>query len=198
MKGDLIAVCFTGDLFHEEVPKAFIQDVFEIMKEADDKKFIVCTKRTERMWSLLMNKTIYVPNALENVILLTTVESQKYEERIPLMQDLSLELGWKIGLSIEPMLGTVDVLWSLFDWVIVGAENAAYKRVILLEDIRKIVDACKGITSVFVKQVHLLKKSKSFPLGKMTCSTKPEEWPESLRVQEYPKNFQRNPKRLDK
>lgn len=46
-------VCSMGDLFHEKVPAEFVLRVFEIMAQAKLHRFLVLTKRPERMWYLL-------------------------------------------------------------------------------------------------------------------------------------------------
>ncbi len=45
-----IFVCPRGDLFHESVPDAFLDQVFAVMAMAPQHTFQVLTKRPERMW----------------------------------------------------------------------------------------------------------------------------------------------------
>ncbi len=109
------------------------------------------------------------------------------------------------GLSIEPMTGSVDLssiestawpqlkgrpaLWDI-DWVIVGGESGPRARPCNVEWIRKLkLKCCANNTPVFVKQLGatpvfgngsplVLKHSKG---GEWA------EWPEDLRVREFPK-----------
>ncbi|MFA5027073.1 MAG: DUF5131 family protein, partial [Candidatus Methylomirabilota bacterium] len=65
--------------------------------------FLVCTKRPERM-AWLRNAS-----PMPNVILLTSVSTQAdADERLPHLMRLAAA-GWKVGVSVEPMLGPVDL-----------------------------------------------------------------------------------------
>ena len=76
------------------------------------------------------------------------------------------------------------------DWVIIGCESGPGARLCSIEDIRDAVRQCKEANvPVFVKQVPI-----DIDPGRCQCnschdkcSKKPEEWPEDLRIQEYPK-----------
>ncbi len=90
------------------------------------------------------------------------------------------------------------------DWVIVGGESGAGMRYCPVENIRSIVNQCKSAgVPVFVKQLHLWTVGSG--IERKLCETekdarqwaypgKPKlilskdisEWPEDLRVQEYP------------
>lgn len=114
-----IFVCSMSDLFHEQVPFDFIDQVFAVMALAPQHTFIVLTKRAERMVEyfveaedrvdcILMDggysKDFQWP--LPNVIGMVTVENQKWADvRTPLL----LQCPFKYrGVSIEPMLGPVE------------------------------------------------------------------------------------------
>ena len=63
------------------------------------------------------------------------------------------------------------------DQLIIGCESGPKQRPCEIEWIRDAVRQCKEAgVACFVKQVPINGK----------CSKKPEEWPEDLRVQEYP------------
>lgn len=144
-------------------------------------------------------------NAPRNVILLTSVENQAMaDKRIPEL--LKIPAACR-GLSIEPLLEHVvlpevemeyglDRMWpkkERIKWLIIGGESGANARPCNVEWIRSIVQQGKAAgVATFVKQ-----------LGKNVISTKEEccphkvylidkkggdisEWPEDLRVQEWP------------
>jgi protein gp37 len=77
------------------------------------------------------------------------------------------------------------------DWVIVGGESGHGARPCRVEWIESIVDQCREAgVSCFVKQLGswpVWASSKSSPIepARGKCD-KPEEWPESLRVQQFP------------
>lgn len=121
------------DLFHEAVPDSFLDQIFTDMALAQQHTFILLTKRPERMlhyiqgvhdepvdterdmalfdpwratWGELYGQR---PWPMRNVILMTTVEDQpRADERLPIMAELGGR-GWTTGVSVEPMLGPVNV-----------------------------------------------------------------------------------------
>lgn len=112
-----IFVCSMGDLFHPDVPADFICHVYHVMKEAKQHTFIVLTKRPERIVPVLywekggfyLGGGDYIPNVWH----LTSVENQEAaNRRIPALLELrKASNGWPVlGVSVEPMLGPVDLL----------------------------------------------------------------------------------------
>lgn len=135
-----------SDLFHEDIPLSFIQDVFKVMLKADRHIFQILTKRSERLLSL-SDKL----NWPRNVWMGVTVESQKYVRRI---DDLSKVPAQVKFLSIEPMLSGFEVLpLRNIDWVIVGGESGPRCRGIEADWVRSVRDLCQvGKVPFFFKQ----------------------------------------------
>jgi protein gp37 len=127
-----VFVCPQSDLFHEQVSDEFISWVFAAMSMAPGHRFLLLTKRAERMHQYLTemstNPDAYVwawahetsnvfldgapaPSPTEvwplpNVYLGVSVENQHWaDQRIPLL----LDTPGKHWVSIEPMLGPVDL-----------------------------------------------------------------------------------------
>jgi len=82
------------------------------------------------------------------------------------------------GIKFDlPYLGYIVSALEFIDQVIIGCESGPKQRPCEIEWIRDAVRQCKEAgVACFVKQVPINGK----------CSKKPEEWPEDLRVQEYP------------
>lgn len=104
-----------------------------------------------------------------------------------------------IGLSLEPLLGPVDLPYlDKIDWVIVGGESGPKARPCDLAWILDIIEQCKAAgVPCFVKQwgsTPMLKPATARRLGCTTSVVKIKhpkggdktEWPEQFRVQEYP------------
>src|SRR5690606_9638052 len=103
------------DLFHRDVPEAFILQVFDVMKEASQHDFQVLTKRPERV--LELNSKIVWP---VNVWMGTSVEDERVLERVEALRATSAHIKF---LSLEPLIGPLPNLnVSGMDWVIVGGE----------------------------------------------------------------------------
>jgi protein gp37 len=110
-----------SDLFHEEVPDAFIRRVFDVMSRASWHTFQVLTKRAERMKTL--GRNLEWP---DNVWAGVSVESQDYLQRIDHLRCVPARVRF---ISFEPLLkslGGIDL--TAIDWVIVGGESGPGAR----------------------------------------------------------------------
>lgn len=138
-----------------------------------------------------------------------SVENQEAaDERIPLLLQTPAAVRF---LSIEPLLGMLDLSpWLVshemqgveknrITWVIVGGESGPKARPCNLDWIRSIVRQCKSAgVPCFVKQLgaHVFEPHDSCNLACLErfhfiplrhCKgADPNEWPEDLRVREYP------------
>jgi protein gp37 len=110
-----------SDLFHNNVPVAFIQRALDVMRRANWHRFQVLTKRSERL--LELNSLIDWP---DNVWMGVSVENADYAFRI----DHLRETGAKVKfLSLEPLLGPLSHLdLGGISWVIVGGESGPGAR----------------------------------------------------------------------
>ena len=124
-----------SDLFHEDVPHAYVRRVFGIMKRAAHHQFQVLTKRSARMAALA--STIDIS---DNVWMGVSVESQKYVSRIDDLR--AVDAGVRF-LSIEPLLGPITRLdLRGIHWVIVGGESGRGARAMDPAWVRSIRDQC--------------------------------------------------------
>lgn len=106
-----------SDLFHEDVPDAFIDQVLAVCLASPQHTYQVLTKRAERLPSFFAKRK--VP---PNVWLGVSVEDRKYG--VPRIAQLRKVRAAVRFLSVEPLLedlGRVDL--SDMHWVIVGGES---------------------------------------------------------------------------
>ena len=139
-----------------------------------------------------------------NLWLGVTAENQEQaDKRIPILLQIPAA---KRFVSIEPLLGPVDLTrinvsqlpacngyvanaldsrinsildkpYKHLDWVIIGAESGPNRRECKIEWVRAILSQCRAVgIPVFIKQLHIN--------GKLSKNM--AEWPEDLRVREYP------------
>lgn len=134
-----------SDLFHEDVPLEFIQQVFETMCRADHHTFQVLTKRSQRLLELA--PTLPWP---DNVWMGVSVEYQRWTTRIDDLRQTEAKVKF---LSCEPLLGPLHLDLRNIDWVIVGGESGHGARPMKPEWARSIRDQC-GVQRVpfFFKQ----------------------------------------------
>lgn len=160
------------DLYHEGVPFDFRLRAWRVMERCSHHRFLVLTKRAERMAG-----DSYVPAALPNVAMGVTAEHQRaVARRLPY---LLMAAPTPRFVSCEPLLGGVDLgPWlPRLDWVVVGCESGPNRRPTDDEWVRRLVQQCRGAgVPVFVKQIEVAGR----------VSHDPSEWPEDLRVRQLP------------
>lgn len=124
------------------------------------------------------------PVCFQHLWLGVTVEDQvRARERIPDLLRCPAAVRF---ISIEPMLEDIPLKrhrLAQVDWVIVGAESGAGRRLCRLSWIRRVVEQCRdwGVP-VFVKQIHDAE-------GRLVRDI--EKFPNDLQVREYPQETPR-------
>nr|WP_298522556.1 phage Gp37/Gp68 family protein [uncultured Halomonas sp.] len=111
-----------SDLFHEQIPDSYIDQVFEVMHKASQHTFQILTKRAERLAEYFSDRTP-PPNAWLGV----SVEDKAYGvPRIDCLRQINAGIRF---LSAEPLLedlGEIDL--TGIHWVIVGGESGPKAR----------------------------------------------------------------------
>ncbi|MCK9221957.1 MAG: phage Gp37/Gp68 family protein [Limnochordia bacterium] len=144
-KPRLVFVNSMSDLFHEDIPSAYIRQVFEVMQKASKHTFQILTKRSKRLRELSRDLA-WPPNVWMGV----TVEAQEYDYRIEDLMSVPASVRF---LSLEPLLGPIHGIPEKVDWVIVGGESGPGARPVDIRWIRCIRDECqKKDMAFFFKQ----------------------------------------------
>jgi protein gp37 len=186
-KPAVIGVQFMGDLFHEDISFAWVDEILGNMAQADWHTFVLLTKRAKRMSEYMTSVTRTLPSS--NMIGMVTVENQaRADERIP---DLLVCPFVIRGVSVEPMLGPVDLdrylgmmwLWEKdqiayaekahqfsnceipkLKWVICGCESGPKRRPTNIDWVRSLRDQCVDAgVPFFLKQLEINGKVVSMP-----------------------------------
>mgnify|MGYP003646516441 CR=1 FL=1 len=126
-----------SDLFHEDVPFSYIDEVISVIRETPQHAYQILTKRAERMREYFESRV-----APDNAWLGVSVEDKKYgKQRIAQLQRIKVKTRF---LSIEPLLEDVGRM-SLRDihWVIVGGESGAKARPMEESWVLKIKSQCE-------------------------------------------------------
>ncbi|MGE5681686.1 MAG: DUF5131 family protein, partial [Bacillota bacterium] len=114
---EIVFVNSMGDLFDKNVPFEWIRSVFANINVYTQHSFMVLTKQPDRMIEYLKwykdvlekenNLWVKFPHVLMGV---TITNQEDADKRIPLLQQVKLLFPeMKIFLSIEPMLGSIDL-----------------------------------------------------------------------------------------
>lgn len=125
------------DLFHPEIPLAWLTDVMQVMDRARQHTFLVLTKRPERMKAYLDDVAAHGGPPPPHIWWGVTTENQKAaDERIPVL--LQATPRSHRFVSVEPMIGPVDLdsachkvglhLGEAISWVICGGESGPGAR----------------------------------------------------------------------
>jgi len=165
-KPSLVFVNSMSDLFHAKVPFEFVERVWDVMARTPQHTYQILTKRPDRMARFAAR----LP-ALPNVWLGTSVEDQERVGRANYLRWPSLAAYPVRFLSVEPLLGPVDleeVLWDqplareindvrprshAVQWVIVGGESGPGARPCNENWIRELRDQCLAAgVAFFLKQ----------------------------------------------
>ena len=110
-----------SDLFHDDIPLAYIQRVFATMRDCPHHTFQVLTKRSERL-AELAPKLPWPSNVWMGV----SVEDARVLHRVADLQSIPAAIRF---LSIEPLIGPLDRLpLEGIHWVIVGGESGPRAR----------------------------------------------------------------------
>lgn len=152
-KPRVVFVNSMSDLFHREVPTAFIERVFAVMNRASRHTFQVLTKRPRRAVTLSRHLD-WTPN----IWLGTSIESEETLFRLPMLRETGARTKF---LSLEPLLGPLPGLrLGGVDWVIAGGESGPGARPMEAAWVRDIRDGCRreGVPFFFKQWGGVFKK----------------------------------------
>ena len=126
-----------SDLFHKDIPDAYIQQVFDIMVRAPWHTFQVLTKRSARFARLA--PTLPWPAHIWAGV---SVESSAYAWRVDHLRAVPAAVRF---ISAEPLLGSLAAV-DLTDihWVITGGESGHGCRPCTPEWVREMRDRCQA------------------------------------------------------
>lgn len=125
-----------SDLFHEDMPDEYLDQIFDIIKNTPQHTYQILTKRAENMFEYFQNH-----NVPDNVWLGVTVENSSYIYRIDILRKIKSTIKF---VSFEPLIGPIDKIdLKNIDWVIVGGESGNRARLIKPEWVNNIYLQCK-------------------------------------------------------
>jgi len=172
------------------VPRDELWDLIEQTTALD---WLLLTKRPQHILTGIYPH--WIERLPPNVWLGTTIENQHAAEhrlRYLRKDDVPAQVTFA---SCEPLLGDLSLRREdIPEWVIIGAESGAQARPLHLAWVRSIIAQCRAAgAAVFVKQLGQSYYEDS-PGGQRrrvilrdAKGADPAEWPEDLRIQEFPK-----------
>lgn len=145
-KSRIVFVNSMSDLFHPDIPLAFIQSVFKTMNETPQHTYQILTKRSKRLKDVSAKLTW-----TKNIWMGVSVEDERVMERI---HDLAKVPAITRFLSLEPLIGPLEKLpLDGIHWVIVGGESGPRSRLMQESWVKSIQRQCqKKKVAFFFKQ----------------------------------------------
>lgn len=138
-----------SDLFHNDIPFEFLDQVFDVIKCTPHHTYQILTKRAARMGKYFVPGERFLPS---NVWLGVSVENRKYGlPRIDELREIEASIRF---LSVEPLLedlGQIDL--TGIHWVIVGGESGPKARPMKPKWVSAIKEQCEQAgVAFFFKQ----------------------------------------------
>lgn len=185
-----IFVCSMSDLFGDWVRFGTISQVWSVCERAEKHTKQILTKRVDRMVEYLRFPT-FRPTP-DFWLGFSAGRQRTFDERWAQMKPLA-EAGWMTWVSLEPLLESVtlpDDFLRLAKWCVMGGESGPEARAFWLVSARELIAQCREAKlPCFVKQLGsnpVFDRDETKRYLKDYKGGNPAEWPEDLRIQEFP------------
>ena len=191
-----------ADVFDNEAPQEWREDLWDLIDATPNLDWLIVTKRVSNVEKMMPDR--WRENWPAHVwLLITTVNQDEVDRDAPRLLHLKRAHRIRIvGLSIEPMLGPINLRsvapddgygWNVLagyihdmgvptadagrlDWIICGGESGREARPMHPDWARGLRDQCaKAKVAFHLKQIT--DGGRKLPIA---------EWPEDLRIQEFP------------
>jgi protein gp37 len=172
-KSSMIFVNSMSDLFHENVPSAYILAVAKVMHTANWHTYQVLTKRADRLHELL-SSTLRTQATLSHIWWGVSVEDRKHG--MPRIEHLRAAPAAVRFLSIEPLLEDLgEVNLDGIHWVIVGGESGPGARPMHPSWVESLRDQCSdaGVPFFFKQWGGVQKRKTGRQLDGLTYDEQP-------------------------
>lgn len=207
-----------SDLFHEDIPKAFVWEVLNVCDRAAESRghtFQILTKRPERMAEIVNEWWVHYQSQfceprMDRIWIGTSIENRASLDRLKWLRRTPAVVRF---VSFEPLLEDIGVIdLSGIAWAIIGGESGPGARPFDIAWARSVVAQCRAAgVACFVKQVGAMPIESAdswyqsrwgaasfgsfagvpYGMARIRLSDRKggdmAEWPEDLRVREYPR-----------
>jgi len=172
----VVGVGFMGDLFHEQVPDAFISQVFGAMEIHAQHTYLTLTKRHYTCGVLLDNYVLphrLLALRMPHVWIGFTCCNQSEVDSLSCL--LNSEPLWRhvfphVWLSLEPLLEPVVLPAALLQrggWVVAGSEAGAGRRSVGVDPFYALMRQCRDAhVPFYLKQWEVGNRVESIPVPK--------------------------------
>ena len=131
-----------SDLFHEQMPFDFLDQVFAVIARTPRHSYQILTKREEILRDYCSTRKLP-----DNVWLGVSVESARFKHRIEVLRSIPARIRF---LSVEPLIADVGELdLRGIHWVIVGGESGPKARPMRPEWAANVQQQCEAQGAAF-------------------------------------------------
>jgi protein gp37 len=195
-----------SDLFDIEVPIEWFTEAWSCIETCNRLAIQILTKRISVVEKRLaaIGRTTWPQHAGLMITVVNQAEADRDILRL-LALKAKLDIPW-VGLSVEPMLGPINLaqagfeirMHSLYEpatknlnWIIVGGESGPGARPMQLSWLRSIIEQCRAAgVPCFAKQLGRFPETDIDEQRQWVMRDRKggdwSEWPEDLRVREFP------------
>jgi protein gp37 len=136
-----------ADVFDNEVLQQWRDDLWKLIDETPNLRWILLTKRVGNVPKMLnLARGWPFPNA---GLMATIVDQEEWDRDYHKLADLKKMylIPW-IGISAEPLLGSIYIGDARPDWIITGGESGSQRRALNMDHVRDLRDQCarNGVT----------------------------------------------------
>lgn len=175
----LVFTCSWSDWFNPEAD-AWRDEAWDVIRRTPELYYQILTKLPQRIGN---NLPLYWDEIKSRIWLGVSVETSEYLWRADYLSQFAPAVRF---VSMEPLLGPVNLveISDSIDWVIAGGESGEDARRFNPDWARVVRDDCARLgIAFFLKQLGMAWAKENGLPGK---AGKPDEWPEDLRVRQFP------------
>lgn len=191
---ELVFCSELSDVFDNQAPDSWRDDLWRLIRATPQLDWLLLSKRPQNIHRMLPTDWA---DGWANVWLGATIENQtEADRRVPLLLSVPSIRRW---LSVEPLLEPVELRRWLgpgkIEWIILGGESGSRARVRPMRSdwARFVRDQCSSAdVPLFFKQTGSHRAD--WPVPPRGKGDTPDDWPDDLRVQQYPGAARDNPR----
>lgn len=165
-----------SDLFHKDIPRQFVDRVFDTMEQANWHVYQVLTKRSSLMRNYI-NRRYADGKVPPHIWLGVSIEDRKSLGRLKHLAQAQAAIRF---VSFEPLLEDLgDLTLDGVDWVIAGGESGPHARPVDADWIRSIRNQCRtsGVAFFFKQWGGTTSKAGGNQLDGQTWKQYPQPQP---------------------
>ena len=140
-----------ADIFDNEAPDEWRSDLWQLLRETPNLRWILLTKRIGNARKMLPGD--FGPDTYPHVGIMATMGNQEEYDRDRLKLAV-VPSAWR-GISMEPLLGRIILdhashtrdRWC--DWIITGGESGPQRRPLDMDAVRYLRDQCAALGITF-------------------------------------------------